>query len=380
MKMPEIEKQRLIELEVLRGFLACWVVGYHIMTDSALPVAAAIVRVVDGAHAVNTFIILSGFVICTLRLNKAEPYRIFLFRRFCRLFPAYAVAVAAAIALAFLGVMDKKFANSDLPILLLSHATLIQGVLPNWVVPDPMHAFLYPTWSLTLEWQFYLIAPAMIATMMKNRFWFAVVTVVVFVISRFLPPYIEEFGLTRSFILSMLQLFWVGIASALIFDAIPRPFPPIAGWIAIAMVGALILLLPIQPNIGTIVWGIVFAAMILHRTEPVGRFGRLLDWLLARKSLIWLGLISYSIYLIHEPLIRTVRWLVLQADPAASPKVVFVAALIAVPPLTLGFAHLIYRFVERPAMRWGACVAANYGSSSAPRRIDRLASDGLLPK
>lgn len=80
--MPEIEKQRLIELEVLRGFLACWVVGFHIVTISALPVPGAIARLIDEAHAVNTFIILSGFVICTLRLNKAEAYRIFLFRRF----------------------------------------------------------------------------------------------------------------------------------------------------------------------------------------------------------------------------------------------------------------------------------------------------------
>ena len=286
------------------------------------------------------------------------------------------MAVTAAIALAFLGVMDKNFADKDLPLLLLAHATMLQGILPNWIISDPLHAFLYPTWSLTLEWQFYLIAPVMIAAMTKSRFWFFVFTVLVLVNTRLSPPYIDALGLTRSFILSALPLFWIGIASALIFDRISRPFPPIAGWTAMAVAGALIILLPIEPNIGTIVWGIVFAAIILRRADPDGRFGRMLDWLLARKSLTWLGLISYSIYLIHEPIIWTVKWLVLQADPAASPKTIFVAALFTVPPLTLGLSHLIYRHVERPSMRWAARVAARHGQSSAAPQVARLAPGG----
>ena len=143
-----------------------------------------------------------------------------------------------------------------------------------------------------------------------------------------------------------------------------------------AVAGALIILLPIEPNIGTIVWGIVFAAIILRRADPDGRFGRRLDWLLARKSLTWLGLISYSIYLIHEPIIWTVKWLVLQADPAASPKTIFVAALFTVPPLTLCLSHLIYHHVERPSMRWAARVAARHGQSSAAPQVARLAAQG----
>jgi peptidoglycan/LPS O-acetylase OafA/YrhL len=378
--MPQVEQQRMIELEVLRGFLACWVAGFHIMTISALPVPGAFARLFDGAHAVNTFIILSGFVICMLRLKKAEAYPIFLFRRFFRLFPAYAVAVIAAIALAFLGVMDKNFEDKDLPLLLLAHATMLQGILPNWIIPDPLHAFLYPTWSLTLEWQFYLIAPLMIAAMTRSRFRFFMVTLLVLVISRLLPPYIGAVGLTRSFILGALPFFWIGIASALIFDRIARPFPPIAGWTAIAVAGALIILLPIEPNIGSIVWGIVFAAIIVHRAEPYGLFGRSLEWLLARKSLTWLGMVSYSIYLIHEPVIWLVRWLVMQANPAASPRDIFFVALVSVPPITLGLSNLIYCYVERPSMQWAARVAAKYRQSSTMPQIAQLASNGPLPK
>ena len=71
-------------LDVSRGFLSwtvvvvhvVWLAGYH-----------GIIQHHAGVYAVDGFIILSGFVIAQLLLTKNEPYGLYIFRRFKRLFP-----------------------------------------------------------------------------------------------------------------------------------------------------------------------------------------------------------------------------------------------------------------------------------------------------
>src|SRR3984957_6679693 len=71
-------------LDLSRGFLSwivggghvVWLAGYH-----------GIIQHNAGVYAVDGFIILSGFVIAQLLLTKNEPYGLYIFRRFKRLFP-----------------------------------------------------------------------------------------------------------------------------------------------------------------------------------------------------------------------------------------------------------------------------------------------------
>jgi hypothetical protein len=81
-------------LDVSRGFLSwivvmvhvVWLAGYH-----------GIIQHNAGAYAVDGFIILSGFVIAQLLVTKNEPYGLYIFRRFMRLFPAFIVCLAIAL-------------------------------------------------------------------------------------------------------------------------------------------------------------------------------------------------------------------------------------------------------------------------------------------
>ena len=99
MKAPE--RGRLPELEGIRGVLSWWVVICHILQQAGYS-EAALGRgwriLVHGDYAVDVFIILSGFVIHKLWHDAREPYRVFITRRFLRLWPAYAVCLLGALA------------------------------------------------------------------------------------------------------------------------------------------------------------------------------------------------------------------------------------------------------------------------------------------
>src|ERR1700727_1396258 len=83
---------RFPALEGLRGWLAWMVVLCHIAFCADV-YAKGWGPIIErgGTVAVMVFMIMSGFVITHLISERHEPYRIYIFRRFMRLFPLFAV-------------------------------------------------------------------------------------------------------------------------------------------------------------------------------------------------------------------------------------------------------------------------------------------------
>jgi peptidoglycan/LPS O-acetylase OafA/YrhL len=81
--------------------------------------------------------------------------------------------------------------------------------------------------------------------------------------------------------------------------------------------------------------------------------------LLASAPLRWLGLVSYSLYLWHEPLLLVLgrRNLLISPEPADFPRNTLVLV-----GLALGMATLSYHLVERPALRLRAATERPAGS------------------
>lgn len=65
----------------------------------------------------------------------------------------------------------KDIAWSDkahLPMHALAHLFMMHGAVPNDVLPHSEYAFNMPAWSISLEWQFYLVAPLFIFVLLKQ--------------------------------------------------------------------------------------------------------------------------------------------------------------------------------------------------------------------
>ncbi len=79
----------------------------------------------------------------------------------------------------------------------------------------------------------------------------------------------------------------------------------------------------------------------------------LAERLLTQRPLLWLGKVSYSLYLVHIPVIM-VTTIVL--GKFISMKVAFVIAIV----LSLFAAGLAYKLVEVPAIHWGKKISMKF--------------------
>ena len=140
-----------------------------------------------GPGAVTVFMVISGFVITHLITERPEPYGVYLLRRFARIFPLFFVMCAVAfftndilvdaLALAPWASESNFFLPEAREIVasehqffwstVLAHLLLLHGAISSKLIPLSPYTFVGPGWSLSLEWQFYLLAP--LAVMLATR-------------------------------------------------------------------------------------------------------------------------------------------------------------------------------------------------------------------
>jgi len=364
----------------LRAWLAWTVVLAHVPlyagADVKLPLLERIEMV--GSYSVGMFIIISGFVITHLLLEKRERYLPYIARRFLRIYPIYFVCLCLAIPstyLHFWTFVDRPWGtivpqpllmaakldslnHGDLLWQLTAHLTLLHGAIPNHILPVSEYFFLDPAWSLSLEWQFYLVAPLVLIALRTRRgqILMALVTVAAYGVYRrgwlgqfFDPSFLPGAGL----------FFGVGIATRLFFSRLPefKTYPFAAMIVASGFCVISHEMLPFMLWAGFVVWLRTAAA-----TSGTGAVvGGLLNAAFNSSTARYLGARSYSTYLVHEPIIHVVlfvciKWLMLGLWPT-----VFVTLFLTV-LLTLLASMALYRLVEAPAIAYGKRLFNNRDS------------------
>ncbi len=379
---------RFAAIEGVRGWLAWGVVLSHIAQVLGMGLHGGHEVWLDyaGETGVMTFIAISGFVIAGLVVDKNEPWPRYITRRAFRIFPAYWVAYAAAflalpLAIAALGhtpaalLADPAYnydevlhgwqaAITDRPVKQIGlHIVLLQGVIPDSLWPYSSTAVLGPAWSLTLEWQFYLIAPVFVWLVARDSSRMAITLVVAALAVAFHMGLFGHYDLP-SFLPGAGYIFLIGIASRLNFERLKS-----------APVGPEIV--PVAIAIGILFPGIMFLAIwlsvlaYLARREawaasPSGRrLAGAMDAMFASRVAQWFGARSYAVYLVHFPIIMGLSLPILR-DIHGGTGLQFLAFLGAVIPLTLLTAELMHRLVERPFIALGARLAGGRPRTAAP--------------
>lgn len=347
--------KKICSIEGLRGVLALWVLVGHTLATAGLggrwrgPLAA----IAEGANAVTVFIIVSGFVIFFLLDTARESYGAFLYRRALRLYPVYLICLLAAVPLQSMelaalrqspwqhplnpGLIDIATDSLRyLPQQLAAHLTMIHGLLPNSLLPHSTYALLGPAWSLSLEWQFYIVAPALFWIISKGPLPGAALAILALAACVFV-------GGREGTLIHHVPMFAVGIASYLLWKREGRPKSTLPG-LVILLAAVLTRSLPL----------VVWAAVFLSFYQPTLFGAGLIRGALESRPMLTLGRLSYSIYLSHVLVLIVAMRLLERLNAASFGHVGFFAALLAATLAgTFMCAEALNRFVEKPGMTLG---------------------------
>ena len=394
--------KRFQAIEGLRGGLAWSVVFSHLVYFADIYEHGFGGRIAHlGRPAVLIFIIVSGFVITHVIVERPEPYRSYLTRRFMRIFPLFAVTSVIGYFACDLQVftlthvayaVDPNFdfvllvggiASSDhrnLWLHILAHLTMLHGAISDDVLPFSAYAFNIPAWSISLEWQFYLLAPFILMVVMRRRLLVPAAIMLAAAEAAYRAGLFGHFY-QPSFLLAASTYFAIGIACRLVY-------PLAAASTSYALgIGAviIILLLPIAgvPEACVLLWMLVYVGLIVGREgAPDSLYARLHRTLWENPILLYFGSRSYSIYLAHIPAISLCHFVWMRMKPMAGPMETFVGLSMMTVPVLMAAAELLYRGVERPGIELGTRIARWLSRPSVSDRHpsgSSLAGGGIVP-
>lgn len=299
-----------------------------------------------GFVGVDVFFVISGFLISSGIFKEVDDGRFsylkFYARRVRRIFPALALVLIVSLGLGWALLLPEEYK------VLGKHVTAGVGFLSNIVLWKESGYFdtaaelkpLLHLWSLGIEEQFYIVWPVAASLLLLRKGWFAALLGLAGIASFACNITLVERYPTATFYLPVTR-FWELLAGAGLAYQFHRG-RQLALRNDLAGVGLVLLLVSLvwTPSAGFPGW---WAAMpvagtyLLIATGPETVIGRRL---LGSRLFVFVGVISYPLYLWHWPLLAFAR--------LANMSVGRLDVGLALMTLSVLLAWLTYLFIERP--------------------------------
>ncbi|MEE1792507.1 acyltransferase [Streptomyces sp. BE308] len=382
---PSVRRSRLPSLTGMRFIAAFAVVISHLSGQIAGTEFPGLLDLITtlGPVGVAFFFVLSGFIL-TWVADPNDTARLFWRRRVAKIFPNHLATFAATLVLMVIAGVPVMFINTIPPLL------LIEPWIPQFDALGGLTGINVPSWTLGCEMLFYFAFPWLITFIGRIRpprlwSWTSMVAAAIITVpfaalllpeqpatswDPAVPQWQSWFAYSFPFI-RMLE-FILGILMARIV---------ISGkWIRLGMAPAFLLTLicvVIQsglPGIFRLCAGPTAFALALVIAAGAGADVRAVRTPFSGRIMVWLGEISFALYLVH--------YLVIQYGPiggvhatggavTASPSTRLVQILLTV-VISVALAAALHTLVERPAVRRFSRPAGRRGRLvAAPDAVDR---------
>jgi len=360
-------------LSGLRIVAAVWVVLFHfrpLLEQAAPGFRSALAPILDcGAQGVDLFFILSGFVLTWNYLDRmGDSFSLrstlhFLWLRLSRVWPVYLVTMhLAALWIIFtlnVGHVPSEAAGSLTATNYVRQFLLVQ----LWFAPYfDGTSWDGPAWSISAEWLAYILFGALVlvvfriarATRARGLFFLAV--------AASLPPVVllmatGLFYTPWSWLPRIIMQFTAG---ALVCAAVRKLQPSdrartgagIASLLLVAAIVGILYWLDANP-IPTIydsagLVDVLFVPLVLTLAIGAGT----LPALLSLRPMVYLGHVSFSLYMVHELVHTTWNWMVLQFELRLGSDLAGKTVLLALFAVAFVGAVFLYHLVEEPARKW----------------------------
>jgi peptidoglycan/LPS O-acetylase OafA/YrhL len=405
--------QRLAWLDALRGIAALCVVYEHFGARVLVSADVAVHRVFDpGLYGVLVFFLISGYIV-PATLEQRRDLRSFWISRLCRLFPLFALVIGITLVFGRFGLADLTAQGQNVGETALAHLFMLSDLLtgPNFIVV---------IWTLSYEMVFYLLLTALFTVGLHRRSGTLAVLFVAaaLVLGGWLPFGLVSatFGKTQV-ALTADVLVVGGLAVAVAFRGLPRA---LGAWLA-ACTGLTLVVLNGSRSAyeGLTILALMFTGTLVYRVQhdqispisgvpvAIGIFAAAItagvwhppflasypaafdsrEWIMSvalagltfaaglavrnrrvPRFLSWLGLVSYSVYLLFPLLLDVYDKIPFPPSYHDEPweqagvAVVYVLVLLASAVTT-------YHLIELPMQRLGRRLAG--------RRVRRVPQPAL---
>lgn len=329
-----MNNNRLLELDALRGLAAIAVVLYHfvyrfaeIFGQKSIPVFWAM----PGKYGVNLFFIVSGFVIYWT-LSRIKKPQDFIISRFSRLYPVFWASVLLTFFIvAWLGLPGRE--------------QTITTVLFNFLM---FHEFFSVPhvdgvyWTLTVELAFYfwVFILYLAKQLQRIELWLSIPVCisVIQALGIWQPPEL----INTVFFTQYVAFFMAGVG---FFKIANQQHSRTTYIFILGSLASTFIVYSVLEGLLFSFFYLVFYLAVMGKMQ-----------FLAKKPLIFLGSISYALYLLHQNIGYAI---LLQAREFGLPATLSIA-------LTTGaviiLAYLATTWVEQPSIKW---IRKRYKSSSA---------------
>jgi peptidoglycan/LPS O-acetylase OafA/YrhL len=389
---PNETMKRIFEFDGLRTLAVLIVIADHYAPFRNFA-GGATARL--GGFGVDVFFVLSGFLITTILLELKgtdHAYQVFYARRFLRILPPFVALLVVVYGAGILmhEPLDKSkmfgqllflrsFKNTRVVMArvwgVIHGAAAVPGLFHKLSVPSvprdypwlPMSGSLGPTWSLSVEEWFYVLwAPVVL--MFRRR-----MILIVAAMSCLMGFVLRWLGGGGSDFFSSVDILIVGAVLALWVERrkslplnVSRRFDNLIRWAALVSFLLFLLLTWLHRDLisRTLVEIFVFGAIAwLIRNAGCAHP---ISSLLRVKPLVYSGMISYTIYLIHLPMYFLVRS-ALHGLIAGLPEVqgMWIVALFSLAG-TLAFSAISWRYYEQPLLGFKDVLTERIKGSRKP--------------
>ncbi|MDH6591167.1 peptidoglycan/LPS O-acetylase OafA/YrhL [Variovorax sp. TBS-050B] len=363
------------DIDGLRAVAVGSVLAFHAFPD-ALP---------GGFIGVDIFFVISGFLITTIILQSHAAgdfsYRDFYARRVRRIFPALVLVLLATLAFGWYALLPREFSA------LGKQAAGGAAFVANFIFWGEAGYFdtaaetkpLLHLWSLGIEEQFYIFWPMLLALAWRRR-WPMLRLLWALAVVSFLVNVLTIHPFRTAAFYSPASRFWElmvgGILACMRLQPAKTPPPVWRSHLQSCLgVGLIVLgLVTIRSDKAFPGWWALLPTLGAACCIAAGPAGVLNRWLLACRPMVWIGLISYPLYLWHWPLLVYAR-IVEEGEPAPSVRAAMVVASVALAWLTYRFVERFTRARTRPGM-----LRALAGGAIAVGVAGLLAFGGMPPR
>lgn len=326
-------------IDGLRGIAVLSVVGFHAFPD----------WIFSGFVGVDIFFVISGFLISSIILMNLErahfSYTDFYKRRIKRIFPALIVVITTCFALGWYVLLPDEFRQ------LLKHIAAGAGFVSNFVLWSEAGYFdnsahtkpLLHLWSLSIEEQFYIAWPLVVG-MVWRRKWNFLALALVIAGGSFALNVISVTTDSVAAFYSPLSRYWeLMVGGSLAYLSMRHPrlvkqfsnYQSVIGLIAIGLG-----IFAIQNDRSFPGWSALLPTGGAFLVIAAGPEAWLNKRVLASRGLVWVGLISYPLYLWHWPALVFARTII--------GRNLHVSERVLITLVSIVLAYATYKLLEKP--------------------------------